>query len=719
MIAAGEKDLERAASALAARLPGPLAVLARLAFNYRWSWVPGGPEIFREIDAHRWEKCGENPVRLLQEAPTHALVEAAADPDLLARAGAIEEAIAADRARPFAEGPLSPERPAAFLCAEYGVHRSLPIYAGGLGALAGDFLKAASDRALPLVAVGLLYRKGYFLQRIDRSGWQHEYWVDTDPERLPTSLITDTEDLPVTISVSIRGREVTAQIWRVDVGRVPLFLLDAERPENSPIDRWITAQLYVRDRSTRQAQYTLLGIGGIRALRTLGIEPGIVHLNEGHASLASLELARAEVARGADTESALEAARAHTVFTTHTPVAAGNETYGRDEVAETLGSFPAELGLDLESFLDLGRSRPGAADEPFGVTQLGLRVSGSANGVSRRHGEVAREMWSSLYPDRRVDQVPIGHVTNGVHLATWLAPAMRALLAGYLGEDFEARAADPGTWDAVENIPDEDLWATRNRLRAELVAFVRERSVLDRLARNEPLDYVEAAARAFDPELLTIGFARRLATYKRLHLLVLDPARAVRMVGGRRPVQVLIAGKAHPGDDEAKRIVQQLFAIKRAGRVGQRVAVLHDYDLGLAVHLVRGCDVWINAPRPPLEASGTSGMKSAINGGLQLSVLDGWWAEAYDGRNGWAVSGEVDADHAAQDARDAETFYRILENQVIPEFYQRDEGGLPRAWLARIRASLRSIGPAFSADRMLADYLARCYAPLLTRPGSH
>jgi starch phosphorylase len=713
VIGAGDKDLERASRALAARLPEPLAVLARLAFNYRWSWVPGGPEVFREIDAHRWEKCGENPVRLLQEAPTHALVRAAADPDLLARAAAIEEAVAADRARPFAEGPLSPDRPAAFLCAEYGVHRSLPIYGGGLGALAGDFLKAASDRALPLVAVGLLYRKGYFLQRIDQSGWQHEYWIDTDPERLPTSLVTDANDLPVTISVSIRGREVVAQIWRIDLGRVPLFLLDAERPENSPLDRWITAQLYVRDRSTRQAQYTLLGIGGIRALHALGIEPGIVHLNEGHASLASLELVRAEVARGVDPVQALEGVRARTVFTTHTPVAAGNETYGRDEVAETLGSFPAEIGLDLESFLDLGRSRPGATDEPFGVTQLGLRVAGSANGVSRRHGEVARQMWSGLYPDRPVDEVPIGHVTNGVHLGTWLAPAMRALLAEYLGEDFETRAADPATWKAVDEIPDEELWATRNRLRAELVEFVRERSVLDRLARNEPHDYVEAAARAFDPELLTIGFARRLATYKRLHLLVVDPARAVRLVGGRNPVQVLIAGKAHPNDDEAKRIVQQLFAIKRAGSVGQRVAVLHDYDLGLAEHLVRGCDLWMNAPRPPLEASGTSGMKSAMNGGLQVSVLDGWWAEAYDGGNGWAVSGEVDADHAAQDARDADTFYRILEDQVAPEFYARDDRGLPRVWLARIRASLRSIGPAFSADRMLADYVARAYTPLL------
>jgi len=716
VIGAGDKDLERASHALAARLPGPLAVLARLAFNYRWSWVPGGPELFREVDPHRWGKCGENPVRLLQEVPTHALLRAAADPELLARAAAIEAVVAADRARPFAEGPLSPDRPAAFLCAEYGVHRSLPIYGGGLGALAGDFVKAASDRALPLVAVGLLYRKGYFLQRIDQSGWQHEYWIDTDPERLPTSLVTDADDLPVTISVSIRGREVIAQIWRIDLGRVPLFLLDAERPENSPLDRWITAQLYVRDRSTRQAQYTLLGIGGIRALHALGIEPGIVHLNEGHASLASLELVRAEVARGVDPGKALEEARSRTVFTTHTPVAAGNETYGREEVAETLGSFPAEIGLDLESFLDLGRSRPGAAEEPFGVTQLGLRVAGSANGVSRRHGEVARQMWSDLYPDRPVEQVPIGHVTNGVHLGTWLAPAMRELLAEYLGEDFEARAADPATWDPVDQIPDEELWAARNRLRAELVDFVRERSVLDRLARNEPHDYVEAAARAFDPELLTIGFARRLATYKRLHLLVIDPDRAIRLVGGDNPVQVLIAGKAHPNDDEAKRIVQQLFAIKRAGQVGERVAVLHDYDLGLAAHLVRGCDVWLNAPRPPLEASGTSGMKSAMNGGLQLSVLDGWWAEAYDGGNGWAVSGEVDGDHAAQDARDAESFYRILEEQVAPEFYARDDRGLPRVWLARIRASLRSIGPAFSADRMLADYVAGSYSPLLTRP---
>jgi len=449
----------------------------------------------------------------------------------------------------------------------------------------------------------------------------------------------------------------------------------------------------------------------MRALRALGIEPGVVHLNEGHAALAPLELARADAEAGAEREAALEQARARTVFTTHTPVPAGNETYAEDELSAVLGNLPETLGLERESFVGMGRTRPLDRDEPFGFTQLGLRVSRTANGVSRRHGAVAREMWCALFPDRAVDDVPIGHVTNGVHVPTWMAPPMRELLNRYLGSDWESRSTEPATWAGIEKIPDEELWAVRSQLRAELVSYVRDRSVADRLTRNEAHEYVEAADRAFDPEVLTVGFARRLATYKRLHLIVHDVKRALRMIAGPRPIQFLLAGKAHPADDEAKTVVKGLFTIRSHPHVGERVAFLHDYDMGIAQHLVRGCDVWLNAPRPPLEASGTSGMKSALNGGLQLSVLDGWWAEAYDGTNGWGVPGEIDHDTAAQDDRDSAAFIDLLETEVIPAYYERDATGLPRAWLARIKASLGSLGPAFDAGRMVAQYVDQAYAP--------
>jgi starch phosphorylase len=503
--------------------------------------------------------------------------------------------------------------------------------------------------------------------------------------------------------------DVSAQIWRVDVGRVPLFLLDTDRPDNGPVARWITSRLYAADPETRLAQYTLLGLGGVRALHTLGIEPALLHLNEGHAALAPLELAWAEVARGASVDDALEAARVRTVFTTHTPVPAGNDTYPAGEVADALHGIAEMLGADPWALVRRGRSRPEDDGEPFGVTQFALRASRAANGVSRRHGGVAREMWHALWPDRAVDAVPITHVTNGVHIPTWLGPAMLGLLDRHLGKSWWERAADPRTWEGLEQVSDEELWSVRQQQRAELVAYVRERSAIDRLTRGEPRHYVEAAAHAFDPGVLTVGFARRVATYKRLRLLAQDPGRALGLIAGDRAIQIVLAGKAHPRDDDGKRVVQALFALKDAPGVGERVAYLHDYDLGMAAQLVQGCDLWVNLPRPPLEASGTSGMKSAVNGGLQLSVLDGWWAEAYDGSNGWALSGEVDHDHEAQDARDAADLFRLLEHEVVPAFYDRDASGLPRAWLARVRASIRTLGPAFSAGRMLGDYVERVY----------
>ncbi len=697
----GLRDVQRAAEELAERLPSSLAPLARLAFNYRWSWLAGAPEMFRSIDPERFELSLQNPVRLLQDVSPRVLRET---PGLTEQAMVLEARLQGDLRRPPA-GPIDASRPVAFLCAEYGVHVSLPVYAGGLGALAGDLLKEASDQALPLIAVGLMYRKGYFRQRIDADGWQHEYWVDTDPQRLPAALVTGADGRPLTITVPIYDAMVAARIWRVDVGRIPLFLLDTDCPENDTVQRWITARLYDADPDTRLAQYVLLGVGGVRALRAMGFEPGLLHLNEGHAALAPFELGRPRLVRGEPLRSALASAREQTVFTTHTPVPAGNDSYPTRQIERAIAGYAAELGHPAEELIALGRSHPEAPDEPFGLTQVALRLSRAANAVSRRHGEVARAMWQPLWPERASADVPISHVTNGVHIPTWIGTPMRELLDRRLGHDWSTRASRPEAWAPVREIPDDELWDARERQRAELVGFVRERSVLDRLARNDLREYVSAAAQAFDPQVLTLGFARRVATYKRLELLTRDPDRTLALLGGDRPVQVVLAGKAHPRDDEAKRSLQRLFALKYAPIIGERVVFLDDYDLATAAWLVRGCDVWLNLPRPPLEASGTSGMKSAVNGGLQLSVLDGWWAESYDGSNGWALPGAVEDDHGAQDESDSAAFHRVLSEEVLPAFYERDDRGLPPRWLGLMRASLRSIGPRFSAGRMLDEYV--------------
>jgi starch phosphorylase len=708
---AGSPDIAAAAAALRSRLPEPLAPLADLAYNYRWSWTPGGPELLSSIDPRRWELCLGNPVRLLSEVPPARLAELAGDARFLDRMHALAAAVSDRLSEPLLDGPVTEDSPAAFFCAEYAIHKSLPVYSGGLGVLAGDILKEASDMGLPLVAVGLMYRHGYFRQRIDASGWQHEYWVETDPDRVPAALVRGDDGEPLTVSVPIGERTVVAQVWRVDVGRVPLLLLDADRRENDLTDRWITSRLYVGDPGVRLSQYTLLGIGGVRALHALGVEPGVVHLNEGHAAMACLELARAESeGTGASVDDAFEAIRQRTVFTTHTPVPAGNDTYPAAQMAETLSGIAAEMGVDPGRLVRRGRTHPEEAAEPFGVTQFALRSSRIANGVSARHGEVAREMWNDLWPDRTVEDVPITHVTNGAHIPTWIGGPMRELLDRYLGEGWTDRAVDPASWEAVDSIPAAELWAARNTQRAQLIDVVRERSVTDRLGRGDTAEYVRAAVNALDPGVLTVGFARRVATYKRLDLLLRDVDRALALLSDEeRPVQLILAGKAHPKDDPGKKLVQRLFEMKSHWEVGRRVVYLDDYDLALGAAMVRGADIWVNVPRPPLEASGTSGIKSGQNGGLQLSVLDGWWPEAYDGSNGWAISGEVDHDHGAQDWRHADELYRLLHEEAVPTFYDRDADGLPQAWLGMVRSALRTIGPKFSAGRMVRDYAERIY----------
>lgn len=648
-------------------------------------------------------------MRLLTETHRSMLDRAAEDAGFVGRVNQLAAELTADRARPWRVGAVSPEHPVAFCCAEFGVHGSLPIYSGGLGVLAGDILKEASDLALPMVGVGLMYRTGYFHQRIDVTGYQHEYWLDADPERLPCVQVTGADGRAVTVAVPVDGEEVTAQVWRVDVGRVPLFLLDTEVPENSQVGRWVTSRLYESNRAIRLAQYAVLGVGGVRALRALGIEPAVYHLNEGHPALGALELlAQIRAQASIATDDAWRRVREQVVFTTHTPVPAGNEAYHRSELLPMLGGI-ADLAGDRERFLSLGRVEPTNPDQPSGMTALALRASRHANAVSRRHGQVARAMWQQLFGSRTVDEVPITHVTNGVHVPTWLHGPMRELLDRHLDEGWLRRADEPATWEPVRDIPATELWAARRAARKHLVDMIARRAVSDRLRRGEPLDYAEAGGSGFDPDRLTIGFARRLATYKRLHLVALLPQRALALIGGEHPVQFVFAGKAHPDDTGAKEVVRQVFSLKGAPSVAGRAAFLEDYDIPLAGHLVAGCDVWVNLPRPPNEASGTSGMKSCLNGGLQLSVLDGWWAEAWDGTNGWAINGDVAEDHQAQDYRDAGAMFDLLERQVVPMFNERDADGVPQRWVGMMRRSLATNGPRFSATRMLREYADRVY----------
>jgi starch phosphorylase len=512
------------------------------------------------------------------------------------------------------------------------------------------------------------------------------------------------------VSLDLRGRSVQVQIWRVDFGRVPVYLLDTDCEDNDPIDRWIAARLYVGDRHTRLTQYAVLGCGAIRALKELGISPGLVHLNEGHAALGCFERMGALIGEGWSVDDALAEVREHTVFTTHTPVAAGNEWYRPDEIEPVLGGLIQRLQVPSQVFYELGRLHPGNAQEPVALTPLSLRTSRTANAVSRRHGEVSREMWREIFPEHAAQGVPIGHVTNGVHTTTWMAAPMQRLLDGFLSPDWRERTSDPSTWDAILAIPDAELWQVRQVLREQLVGEARERSVAMRLARGEPQDYVEAAARIFDPDALTIGFARRVATYKRLHLLTLELERGLRLLADpKRAIQVVIAGKAHPADEDAKGTLGRILDLRRSPNVAGRMIFLEDYDLDLAPLIVAGVDVWLNLPRPPLEASGTSGMKVVLNGGLNVSVLDGWWAEAYDGESGWAIASGM-GEHRAQDAIDAAALYNLLEGEVIPLFYLRNAHGIPERWVARMKTAMRRLIPRFSADRMLREYVDNVYS---------
>jgi starch phosphorylase len=595
------------------------------------------------------------------------------------------------------------------------VHNSLPRYSGGLGILAGDHLKSASDLRLPLVAVGLLYRYGYFRQRLRNDGWQEEHYGETFPNDLPITQIKNADGTPMRIEVSIRGRNVLAQVWRADVGTVQLYLLDTNIPENVETDRWVTGHLYGGDRETRIVQEMLLGIGGVRLLRKLGVTPHVHHLNEGHSAFLTLELAR-EVIQQQQVKiaDAIPVVRQQCVFTTHTPVAAGNDEFDATLVMSAFGKeYLQELGLTQEEFLALGRVESTNKTERYGLTPLAIRMCRSTNGVSLKHGEVSRSLWQKLWPDKKLEDIPITHITNGVHAPTWVSPLLRYLFEKYIGADWEKKLREQDVWnDAVTRISDEELWIAHSLLKERLIAFVRHRTTQSRLAAGEKADYIEAAKTMFDHEALTIGFARRVAGYKRWNLLLSDQERLLRLINNEeRPVQFVFAGKAHPQDEGSKLVLQKLAQWKYDTAVRHRAVFLEDYDQEIARQLVQSVDVWLNVPRRPMEASGTSGEKVAINGGLNLSILDGWWLEGYDGNNGFAIGNGTDTTAvAAIDALDAESLYRTLEQDVVPLYYNRDGSGLPRQWIAMMKRAIQTLAPKYNSNRMVEDYVRRIYS---------
>jgi starch phosphorylase len=714
-----ESEPTAEAEQLGRALPETLEALERLSWNYWWSWAADGAALFRDLDPELWERCEHNPRRLLAETSEFNLMRMATDPLYIERVSRLSESFDAylnSSARTWA-GEHAPEitddNPVAYFCAEFGVHNSLPLYSGGLGILAGDHLKSASDLGLPLVAVGLLYHHGYFRQRVRRDGWQEETYSKITLSDMPLRLVRGADGQPVRVELEVRGRRVLMQAWRADVGRVPLYLLDTNIEENHHIDQLISGHLYGGDRETRCVQEMVLGIGGVRLLRLLGVEPHVFHLNEGHSAFLTLELARELTEKGLSFDEAARAVRGRCVFTTHTPVAAGHDEFSQALIETCFGeSYRNALGLAGDDFINLGRVGGGGASELFGLTPLALRMCRSANGVSRKHGEVSRELWTKMWPGRHVNEVPITHVTNGVHAPTWVSPLLRSIFERRVGADWAEVAHDAERWArAVDAVTDEELWRTSRLLKQRLIAFLRRRLYQARLQQGEAGEFAEAAQTTFDPDALTIGFARRVAAYKRWSLILTDAERLLRLISdAERPVQFVFAGKAHPQDQGAKLILQQLAHWKLDPRVMRRAVFLQDYDQEIARHLVQSVDVWLNVPRRPLEASGTSGEKVAMNGGLNLSVLDGWWPEGYDGTNGWAV-GETGAneDTASEDQQDALSLYQVLEQEVVPLYYERDEEGIPRRWVKMMRRAIQTLVPAFNSDRMVQEYTRKIY----------
>jgi starch phosphorylase len=700
----------------AAPLPSRIHRLHELALDLWWSWDARAREVFRRLDYPLWRATAHNPVQMLMSITPERLVAVSADPAFLE---AYDQAIfGLDDARTLAH-PWWKERAAtinggsiAYFSAEFALHQSLPIYAGGLGVLAGDHCKEAADLGVPLVGIGFMYPQGYFHQRMTNDGWQEERYQRISWQDSPIETALTPEGKPCITAVPLGDRTVLAAVWRVRLGRVRLFLLDTDLAENAPWDRELSARLYGGDRETRIQQEIVLGIGGVRALRSLGITPTVWHLNEGHAAFVALQRIRELLEQGQMFDGALRQVRQSTVFTTHTPVPAGHDAFPFQLVEKHLAGSWGEIGQHRQEFLALGEYDNGSGSQ-FNMTALALRTAAHINGVSALHGEVTRSMWRPMWPDTPADQIPVRSITNGVHVSTWMAGGVFRLLDRHFGPGWLDQVDNPALWERLLDIPDAEIWAMRQELRSDLFAFIRERMRSRWFSEQVNPARIVAGGCMLDPGALTIGYARRFAAYKRPELLFHDPDRLARILNAAdRPVQVVFAGKAHPADEPAKHHLQRVFKRALDPVFGGRLAFIDDYDMHVAHYLVHGCDVWLNNPRKPLEASGTSGMKASMNGVPHLSIGDGWWAEGFNGKNGWLIESQANPDdQAATDAADAESLYSLLEHEIVPAYYDRDTRGLPRRWLPIVREAMRSNVPRFSTRRMVKQYITEMYGP--------
>ena len=689
-----------------------------LAENLQWCWDRETTSLFRDLDPVKWREVKHNPLLLLRHMTREQLEERCRQLVLHSRINyayrRMQEYLKSERTWGDLNAGVLGAHPVAYFSAEFGLHESLPIYSGGLGILAGDHLKSASDLGIPLIGIGLYYDQGYFRQSLDNDGWQVEDYIDLESEDLPMEPALDKLGRPVTVTVDTRTGKIMARVWKVCVGRITLYLLDSDVPGNHPEDRELTARLYGGDTRIRIRQEILLGIGGARALEAMGIKPGVAHLNEGHSAFVVLELMKQSIENERTTvDEAMRRAALKTVFTTHTPVPAGHDRFSAELIEEHLGPMRDALGISHDYLMALGRVDPDNHGEDFCMTVLALKVSRRANAVSSLHGDVSRSMWQGLWKTRSQESEPIGHITNGVHVPSWLAPQMQQLLERRLGTDWAAHLGEPGFWDGIDKFDDGELWETHQTLKARLLDFARRRSVQQAERLGESAPFVNKLKRAFSLDTLTIGFARRFATYKRADLLIKDIEELDMLVNDPQlPIQLVFAGKAHPKDMPGKKVLREIACLTRDPRFAGKIVFVEDYDINVGRHLVHGVDVWLNNPRRPLEASGTSGMKVILNGGLNCSILDGWWAEAYDGRNGFAIgNGETHASYDMHDAMDRRSLLDVIKREVIPLYYERDRDGIPRRWVARMKRAMKTLGWRFSSDRMVMDYVLNSYIP--------
>jgi starch phosphorylase len=698
-------------------IPERLHRLPELATDLWWTWNTPAREVFRRLDYPLWRQTAHNPVLMLRLVSPEMVALASKDERFLGVYDAAVDALDAARAAadtwwrhrfPEANGTI------AYFSAEFALHQSLPIYAGGLGVLAGDHCKEASDLGIPLIGVGFMYPQGYFHQSVSAEGWQQELYERLNWADAPIEPAITPDGKPCIVAVPLGNRSVLVSVWSVRLGRVKLYLLDTDLEENAPWDRELSARLYGGDRETRIQQEIILGIGGVRALKAMGAEPSVWHLNEGHAAFVVLQRIRDLIEQGKSFDTALQEVRQTTMFTTHTPVPAGHDAFPFSLVETHLAGAWGTLGSYRDAFLALGQYDNGSGSL-FNMTALALRAAGTVNAVSQLHGQVTRQMWGPIWGNVPDDQRPVRAITNGIHVPTWLSAELSRLFDDHLGGDWRDRHDDPTVWDRVLEIPDEELWAVRSALRNYLFAFIRERARSRWKEEHVTAARVVAAGTLLDPNALTIGFARRFTGYKRPELIFHNPDRLISILtAARRPVQIVFAGKAHPADEMGKHHLQQVYRRAIDPMFGGRVAFVDDYDLHVAHFLVQGCDIWLNTPRKPLEASGTSGMKACINGVPHMSIGDGWWAEGYSGRNGWLIEGKPhNQDAESVDRSDAEALYQLLEQEVVPTFYNRDPNGIPCAWLAIVREAIRTVTPRFSARRMVKQYAEEMYGPAM------